>query len=105
MTLSKKEKSVTGRKSLYDLLVTVSQFRKYSGKMPTEHFDSMQVRYKIGFSIFLYCTRSLTSSLTSTAIWLRILDDHKQKPLLNVFNHLMVSWIRNIIRDCSHKVI
>ena len=72
---------------------------------PTEHFDSMQVRYKIGFSIFLYCTRSLTSSLTSTAIWLRILDDHKQKPLLNVFNHLMVSWIRNIIRDCSHKVI
>ena len=101
MTLSKKEKSVTGRKSLFDLLVTVSQFRKYSGKMPTEHFDSMQVLDRI----FLHCTRSLTSSLTSTAIWLQILDDHKQKPLLNVFDHLMVSWIRNIIRDCSHKVI
>ena len=103
MTLSKKEKSVTGRKSLYDLLVTVSQFRKYSGKMPTEHFDSMQVRYKIGFPP-LHAFLDLFPS-TSTAIWLRILDDHKQKPLLNVFNHLMVSWIRNIIRDCSHKVI
>ena len=103
MTLSKKEKSVTGRKSLFDLLVTVSQFRKYSGKMPTEHFDSMQVQDRI-FLHSLHAFLDLFPS-TSTAIWLQILDDHKQKPWLNVFNHLMGSWIRNIIRDCSHKVI
>lgn len=65
MTLSKKEKSVTGRKSLFDLLVTVSQFRKYSGKMPTEHFDSMQVQDRI----FLHCTRSLTSSLLQVQLF------------------------------------
>ena len=65
MAISKKEKSVTGRKSSSDLLVTISQLGKYSEKIyPRQNFPPSL----------------LTSFHTLAAVWLWILDDHKQKP-------------------------
>ena len=62
MAISKKENSVTGRKSSSDLLVTIG---KYSGKIyPRQNFPPSL----------------LTSFHTLAAVWLWILDDHKQKP-------------------------